>query len=192
MVMLLNGDNGAEFELALIHDRFPELQDGAADSSWLTLSFRVGTQDQSWEETAPCMNIFELQTLQEWLQSVGEGSPDVTEVEVLEPGLRFSVTRQRADSVTVRIDFQLDDRPQEFEVGADTQDAESISLVLSREQIRAAAAELRRDLDAVTSERTFEEIEGENLGIIGVPDEDLGLRPDESNLDGEQADDRQQ
>jgi hypothetical protein len=184
MVMLLNGDNGAEFELALIHDRFPELQDGAADSGWLTLSYRVGTQDESWEETAPCMNLYELHTLQEWLGAVGNGSPDITEVEVLEASLKFSVIRQRADSVTIRIDFHLDGRPEKFVLDAQTDEA-GVDVVLSREQIRAAAAELRRDLDAVTSERKFEEIEGENLGVIGVPDEELGLKPDEDNLDAD-------
>jgi hypothetical protein len=188
MVMLLNGDNGAEFELALIQDRYPELRDGAADSNWLTLSFRVGTQDESWEETSPCMNIFELQTLQEWLQAVGEGSPDIPEVELLEPALRFSVTRQRPDSVTIRIDFQLENRPEEFAVNADTDEAEHIVVVLSREQIRAAATELRRDLDAVTNERVFEQIEGENLGVIGVPDEDLGLRPSDDTIEDSGAD----
>lgn len=179
MVMLLNGDNGAEFELALIQDRFPELQDGAADSSYATIAFRVGTQDESWEETAPCMNIYEVQTLQEWLETVGQGRGEVSEVELLEPELRFSIVRESADTVTIRVDFHIADRSDELTLDAPTE-ADHIVVRLTREQLRAAAAELRRDLDAVTSERRFAEIEGENLGVIGVPDEDLGLRGEET------------
>lgn len=186
MVMLLNGDNGAEFELALIHDRFPELQDGAGDSNFLTLSFRVGTQDESWEETAPCMNVFELHTLREWLEAVGGGHGDVSEVEILEPELRFSVVRQGGDTVTLRVDFHINDRPDRFEVDADTDEADHITVRLAREQIRAAAEELRRDLDAIVSDRRVQEVEGENLGVFGVPDDELGVLPETEDDESEE------
>jgi hypothetical protein len=193
MVMLLNGENGSEFELALIQDRFPELQDGAADSGYLTLSFRVGTQEESWEETAPCMNLYELQTLQEWLDAVGEGHGDIPEVELLEPELRFSVVRNGGDTVTIRIDFHLEDRPDQLVLDAPTDEVDHIVVKLTREQIRAAAAELRRDLEAVTSERRSAELDGETLGVIGVPDEDLGLRNAEDlDYEGELGEEREE
>jgi hypothetical protein len=183
MVMLFSGENGAEFELALIQDRFPELQDGGADSSYLTLSFRVGTQDESWEETAPCMNVYELQTLHEWLEAVGEGRGDVSEVEIIEPELRFSIIRDTGEMVTIRIDFHLEDRPDHLSLDAPTDEADHVEVKVTREQIRAAAAELRRDLEAITSERKMEELDGENLGIVGIPDEELGIRRGEDVIE---------
>src|SRR5438477_11393730 len=100
MSMLLKSDDGAEFELALIEDRFPQIQDDANDSTYLTLSFRVAAGDETWEETAPMVNIFELNTLQEWLSAVGNGSPDIPELELLEPELRFSIIGDSGDTVT--------------------------------------------------------------------------------------------
>jgi hypothetical protein len=190
MVMLLNGENGSEFELALIRDRFPELQDGGEDSGFLTISFRVGTEHESWEETAPCMNIFELQTLQHWLEAVGEGQGDVSEVEIIEPSLRFSVVRERDETITIRVDFHLDDRPSVLASDAPTDEKDHIVVRLTREQIRAAAAELQRDLDGVTSERKSED--GESLGIIGVPDEELGARnAGDGEHEGEEAEEEE-
>lgn len=173
MVMLLNGANGAEFELALIQDRFPDLQDGGEDSAFLTLSFRVGTQDESWEETAPCMNLYEVQTLQEWLDAVGEGRGEVAEVELIEPGLRFSVVGSGKDSVTMRVDFRLDDQPEELSLGANGEVVDHITLRLTRDQVRAGAAELRQDLEAIIGLRPGAQADGERLGVFGVPDEAL-------------------
>src|SRR4029077_1855570 len=105
MSMLLRGANEAEFELALIEDRFPELQDSANDSAFVTLSIRVGAPEETWEETAPCLNIFELQTLAEWLEAVAAQRPEVGEVDLLEPDLNFSLSRENGGEVTVRVRF---------------------------------------------------------------------------------------
>src|SRR5262245_4894361 len=98
MAMLLTGDNGTEFELGLIEDTLEEdLQDGADDDTTLTLSFRVATREEEWEETAPVLNTFELSNLIAWLEGVAIRKPDIAEVELLEPELRFSVVGDRGD-----------------------------------------------------------------------------------------------
>src|SRR5262245_51262504 len=116
MSMLLKGNDGKEFELAVIPDRVAEAQDGFGDDEAATVAFRVATEDQQWEETSPSLGIYELQTLAEWLDSVAGGDPSEPEIDLLEPELNFQVLRQSADEVSLRIRFHLHERPEQFEM----------------------------------------------------------------------------
>jgi hypothetical protein len=177
MSMLLRGDNDREFELGLVQDHFAEQQDGFGDSGFVTLGFRVATPEDSWEETAPILNVYELSTLLEWLEAVAEGSPDISEVELLEPALKFSVLRNGGERITIRVDFHLEDRPPIFALDAPT-DRQHVDLRISRDQVRMAAAELKRDLDAVLHPPRGDEVAGD-WGIFGQPDPDLNLLSDD-------------
>jgi hypothetical protein len=178
MSMLLKGDNGPEFELGFIQERFQVPQDGFGDSAWVTVTFRVSTDDISWEETAPVVNIFELKNLFEWLSAVGRGTPEVAEVELLEPELKFSISQDAGDVVTIRINFNLADRPEEFEVDAPTDEADHVDIRLAREQVRTAAAELNRDLQSALVLPAGDNREEDDGGIMGEPDGDLNILPE--------------
>jgi len=179
MSMLLSGDNGCEFELALIEDRFPQIQDDFDDSNYVTLNFRVGTPVESWEETAPCLNLFEVQNLAEWLAAAGRGEPDLNTIELLEPELWFSIVRQTGARIVVRIGFHLDRRPESFAVDAPTDEANWVDIRVDREQLITAGAELREDLERIAIPHSNTD-EGEDLsGMQGVPDEELNLIPRE-------------
>jgi hypothetical protein len=175
MSMLLKGDDGTEFELGFILDNFQEAQDGAGDSNWTTLSFRVGTADESWEETSPCLNLFEVKNLAEWLEAVGSGDPEVSEVELLEPELKFSVIRNEPESVTVRVGFHLDDRPEEFQVDASTDEADHVDIHVPRRAVRAAAEHLREDLNELNTSQKDDILGEETPGILGIPDANLNM-----------------
>lgn len=213
MSMLLKSDDGNEFELALIEDRFPELQDDAADSNYITLSYRVATPDESWEETAPTINLFELKNLEEWLRAVAEGAPEVTEIELLEPELRFSVAADAGDQVTLRVGFQLDEigddlstAPSEPGAGrpvdaaetdeltsldAPTPEAQWVEIRLSRDKLAAAAAELERDLRAASTVHPPTQAAAEaDSGVAGIPDEAFGLLDEDNPAVDETDDDR--
>lgn len=178
--MLLKSDDEKEFELALIADPLPDTQDGFGDTGAITATFRVATADDSWEETAPCLNLFEFQNLAEWLTAVADGTGDEAEMELLEPELRFVVVKDHGDRLTLRIGFHLSDRPEEFGMDADT-DARRVDLRLTRDRLRAAAAQLRRDLSEI-GESGKDDLEGEaDIGQIRTPDEALGA------LDREEA-----
>ena len=174
MAMLLTGDNGTEFELGLIEETLEEdLQDGADDDKTLTLSFRVVTREEEWEETAPVLNTYEISNLAEWLEGVATRKPDIAEVELLEPELRFSVVGDRGDSVTLRIDFHIKDRPESLDVNPST-DADHIDLKLDRQQVRAALDELKRDIEELNlpgRART----DADERTELAAPDEDLNL-----------------
>jgi hypothetical protein len=150
MPMQLTAQDGSEFELAVIQDEFPELQDDAKDSRWLTISFRASTPDgETFEETAPCMNVYEAQNLAAWLRALGDGRPEIGELEFLEPNLRFSVEEGAGteEEVLIRVGFHLEARPEWAVVDPPTSEVGWIDLLVTREQAAAAAEELKQDLE---------------------------------------------
>jgi hypothetical protein len=175
MAMLLKGDDGTEFELAFIQDDFQDMQDGSGNANWTTLSFRVGTPDESWEESAPCMNLFEIKNLAEWLEAVGSGEPEVSEVELLEPELKFSIVRNEPDAVTVRVGFHLDNRPEEFQVDAPTDEADHVDIHIPRRAVRAAAEHLREDLSELDLPPADDLLGEVTPGMLGIPDANLNM-----------------
>jgi hypothetical protein len=181
MSMLLRGENDHEFELGLVHDQFPEQQDGFSDSAFVTVGFRVATPEQSWEETAPVMNLFELKNLLEWLQAIARGqSGEIAEVELLEPNLRFAIVKDSGEHVTIRISFHLEDRPEQYVIDAPTDEASHVDFRLARDQVSIAAAELERDLQAASGPPRAGD-DAETLGIYGQPDPDLNLLADDAD-----------
>jgi hypothetical protein len=171
--MLLAGENGTEFELGLIEDRLDEIQDGEGDDTALTISFRVATPQEEWEETAPSINAYELKNLVEWLEGVVGRRPDVPELELLEPELKFSVVGDRGDQVTLRINFHLEARPEEYRIDAPT-DVDHVDIKIAREQVRAAAQELKRDLEELdlAKEKEEEEPVAEDASLTEEEDEE--------------------
>jgi hypothetical protein len=148
--MLLKSEDGKEFELALIADRLPDPQDGFGDSTDATISVRVATNEEEWEETAPCLNLYEIHTLADWLDAVagggsGGGGGD-GEVDILESDLNFKVVKDHGDWVVIRVRFKLEDRPQEYSVDAETTEASHVDLKLRRSLLRGAVVQLRSDL----------------------------------------------
>lgn len=175
MVMLLSGRNGNEFELGLTRERLTDVQDGFGDSGWATVTWRAATDDDSWEESSPCVNRYELVNLVEWLESVAGEEGDSSSVDLLCAELRFSVVNRTAKGLTLRIDFHLPDRPEEYNVDSET-DASAIDILLDRKGIAAAAASLRATLDAAASEPPKDDLLGErDLGIVSEPDPMLSI-----------------
>src|SRR5689334_5358729 len=94
--MVLKGRNGNELELAFVRESLPELQDAHGDEAWFTVVVRAATADETWEETAPCVNLYEFRNLAEWLEALGgerEGEEEA-ELELLEPELKFAVVQR--------------------------------------------------------------------------------------------------
>lgn len=175
MPLLLKSEDGPEFELALIEDRVDDPQDGFGDAGWLTLSFRVATEDEAWEETAPCMNTFEVKNLAEWMEGVLGRRPDIGSIELLEPELSFEVVDENAEEVTLRVGFHLEDRPEEFRLDAPTDEADHLDLRLQREVLRAALNEFAGDIERLDLSGK-DDLQGEeDLGMVRPPDEDLEL-----------------
>jgi hypothetical protein len=180
MPMLLKGEEGNEFELALIEDRLADVQDSYGDTGYATISFRVATSDEEWEETAPCLNLFEVKNLAEWLDSVAKDpsvriTGDEAEMELLEPELVFKVVKDTGEYVTLRVGFHLDGRPEEMGVDAETDEAARVDLRLTREQIRVGVEALRRDLEQVDKPMKDDLTGDEDLGEVRPPEANLGL-----------------
>ena len=177
MAMTLIGRNGTEFELGVTRESLPETQDGAGDERWATITFRAARGDDSWEESSPCLNLFELTNLAEWLEGLTGTEGETGTLELVEPELAFDVIKQSAETVTIRVGFHLDDRPEETRVDAPT-DAHHLDLLLERPRVAAAAAELRRiiaDLDRQPKDDLLGE---RDVGALGEADADLNLVDD--------------
>lgn len=175
MPMLLKSEDGPEFELAIIEDRFDDPQDGFGDAGWLTLAFRVATEDETWEETAPCMNTFEIKHLAEWMEGVLGRQPDLGSIELLEPELSFEVVEEKPEEVTLRVGFHLADRPREFEVDAPTDEADHVDLRVQREVLRAAVNELESDIELLELSGKDDLTGAEEPGMVRPPDDDLDM-----------------
>jgi hypothetical protein len=176
--MILHGSNGNEFELAFIRDSFAGVQDGSGDAAWVTVTWSVATADDSWEESSPCLNVFEFRNLAEWLDAlsaIGGGVPELGEVELLQPELKFSVSNLTKAGVTVRVSFQLDNRPEEMNVDSAT-DLQYVDLFVTRDQLRGAAKLLLQDIQDIERANEKDDLDGDSPeGIMGVPDETLSL-----------------
>lgn len=174
MAMLLAGENGTEFELGLIADRLDDIQDSYGDDTAVTIAFRVATPQEEWEETAPCLNLFEITALAEWLEGLVGLRPVIGELEMLAPELKFSVVGDKGDRVTIRIDFHLENRPEEMNVDSPT-DQHHVDIKLERSQVRAALAQLRQDLEELGLDLKDDLNGAEDQGLISRPDEDLNM-----------------
>jgi hypothetical protein len=188
MTMMLKGHNGTEFELGVSREAFAEMQD-TGGSRFATINFRAATADDSWEETAPCLNLFELKNLAEWLETVGqpdasEGDPgrhggegDTPVLELLQPELVFAITGGHGDAVTMRIGFHLENREDIFQTDSPTEEADAIDLHVDRRTVLAAAEALRRDLEGLPMDGNEKDaIDGDDEdGMLGAVDEDLNI-----------------
>src|SRR5262245_56490721 len=113
MSVVLKGQNGDELELAFVREALPDTQAGFGDTVWFTSVVRAAKGDETWEETSPCMNVYEFRTLAEWLEAAArEGDGEIAEIELLEPELKFSVVQRTPRGVGVRVGFHLADRPE--------------------------------------------------------------------------------
>jgi hypothetical protein len=177
MAMLLAGENGTEFEMGLIADRIDDIQDSYGDDTAITIAFRVVTPQDEWEETAPCLNIFEITNLAEWLEGLVGLRPEIGELELLEPELKFSVVGDNGDRVTIRIDFHLHDRPEEFNVDAHT-DQHHVDIHIERSQVKVAIAQLRQDLLELGINLKDDLRAEQDQGQVSRPDEDLNMIDD--------------
>lgn len=177
--MTLKGNNGNEFELGFVRDSLPDTQDGFGDTAWATVSFRAATNDDTWEDTAPCMNLFEFANLADWLQAVGEGdAPEISEVELLEPELKFSLSQETQKAVTIRIGFHLAGRPEEFGVDSLTDEADYIDIHLARATVASAANALRAELADFAREMKDDTRGESDTGVLGAPDDGLNIEDD--------------
>jgi hypothetical protein len=174
MAMLLAGENGTEFELGLIPDRLDDIQDSYGDDTALTITFRVATPQEQWEESSPCLNIYELTNLVEWLEGLLGNRPEIPELELLEPELRFSVVGNKGDTVTIRIDFHVLDRPPEMDVDSDT-DVDHVDIKLDREHVKSALAQLKEDLADLHLNLKDDLRAEDDMGQVSTPDEDLNM-----------------
>ena len=143
--MKLTTDNKS-FELKIRSYQFPYIRDDEYDSNWLNIKIKVKGLQKPWEVTNPMLLTFEVKQLAEWLEYLLENKRNETELEFLEPNLKFVKIKKTNDKVHIRIYFELEARPIWAHSNIAGQEDLYLDLILTREGIRKAIADLKNQL----------------------------------------------
>ena len=145
--MILRGRDLSEFELEVADYQFPGFSGDVFDFNWLIVEGRVAPADErAWEFRDPALLTWEVERLSNWLGALASGQAVEDGEEFVEPNLRFEVVERGGDTITIRVYFELESRPPWFFVDAAGMDDLWIDLRVDRDDLRAAAEGLRRDL----------------------------------------------
>jgi hypothetical protein len=144
--VLLIGENGGRFELAILGYQFPAIVDDDWDSNWLNIRIHVETERGGWSATDPSLTTADVIRLADWLEAIAEAKGQESEVDFIEPNLSFGLHAESADEVTLRIWFELESRPPWAPSSVAGERDVWIDLNVRRGDTRRAAAELRAQL----------------------------------------------
>ena len=145
--MILRGRDLSEFELRVASYQFPHIESEEFDANWLVIEGRVAPADEpAWKFRDPALLTWEVEGLCNWLEALASGQALEEGEDFLEPNLRFEVAARGADTITIRVYFELESRPPWFFADAAGMDDLWIDLRVDSDDLRAAAEDLRRDL----------------------------------------------
>jgi hypothetical protein len=145
--VLFVGQNGPRFELTILGYQFPAIVNDEWDSNWLTIRIHAQTDRGGWSATDPSLTTADVARLADWLEGVAERRvQESDEVDFIEPNLSFGLHAEAADTVTLRIWFDLESRPPWAPSDAAGERDVWIDLDARRDDARRAAAELRTQL----------------------------------------------
>ncbi|MDT4965996.1 MAG: hypothetical protein QOJ64_733 [Acidobacteriota bacterium] len=142
--MLLNGNEGTEFELKVIGYQFPDLEKEEYDSDWLSIQLRVVHPRGSWSSIDPPLLTWEVSSLAEWLESISRGERVDEEESFLEPNFSFQLTGNGTKKL--RVYFELESRPEWAPYDGSSMEDLWLEFELDPVQLRDAAASLREAL----------------------------------------------
>ncbi len=145
--MLLTGENGHLFEIAILGYQFPAIVDDEWDSNWLNIGIHGQTDAGSWRATEPSLSTGDVGHLAAWLEGIAEARiQEGDEIDFIEPNLSFGLNAEAGDAVTVRIWLELESRPPWAPSSIVGERDTWIDLDVRREDAQLAAAELRAQL----------------------------------------------
>lgn len=144
--MELTGASGDSLRLEIAGYQFPEIADDPSDSNRLMIDLEATVAGRSWRTRDPSMDTSEVEALAQWLEGVSRGSSFPDACDFLEPNLSFELVRPAADRAEMRAYFEMESRPPWAPAGGSVLRDLRVTLTPTREEIAAAAADLRRGL----------------------------------------------
>ena len=140
--MKLRSSNGQAFDLSLVGYQFPTGPTEWHDRNWLNVRIDVVHPRGRWHSSEPSLLTSEVLELADWLELIAAGALSVDDRPFIEPNLRFEVGNR-----ALRIYFELESRPNWARAdGAGLNDL-WIELPLNELDLRAAASDLRQQLE---------------------------------------------
>jgi hypothetical protein len=100
--MKLQGENGTDFELAVLRYEHADYTEDFWDANWLVVKGSVSATEGSWHFLDPCATTFELAGLANWLDTIAVKGFEPSEYTFAEPNLVFSCGNDPQPSVTIR------------------------------------------------------------------------------------------
>jgi hypothetical protein len=145
--LILRSRDLSEFELRVTGYQFPDIENDEFDANWLVVEGRVAPEDErAWEFRDPTLLTWEVERLSNWLEGLASGQTAKDGEDFIEPNLRFEVVERDRNTITIRVYFELESRPPWFFARVAGMDDLWIDLRVDRDDLRAAAEDLRRDL----------------------------------------------
>jgi hypothetical protein len=133
----LETDRATSFDRAVLNYEFPQISDDEWDSNWLLVRMEGRQPRNSWTQVSSCLLTWDLQALAEWFDVMAEGR-EPPSLRFTEPVLNFvaggHVDGRAKIVVEVVLEPPVRSRPEDVE----------LPLFIEREQLREAAASLRR------------------------------------------------
>jgi hypothetical protein len=137
----------SEFELKVAGYQFRGFAGDVFDDNWLVVEGRVAPADErAWEFRDPALLTWEVERLSDWLEALASGEALEKDEDFMEPKVRFEVVQRDEETITIRIYFELESRPPWFFADASDMDDLWIDLRVDKDDLRAAAEDLQRDL----------------------------------------------
>lgn len=92
--------------------QYPKIDDKDYDGNWLNIYIEVDGNIGKWKTVDACLLTWEIEGLIEEFDKAGRAEVGYkSDVEFIEPNLRFSLNSKQADEIEIRIEFRLESRP---------------------------------------------------------------------------------
>ena len=146
--MRLRGREGNELALSIVGYQFPDQAVDPWESNGLLVAVRVVSARGTWEVVDPCLTTWETSHLVSWLAAVARGRMLRSVATLTEPNISIRATLDSPGPdarVGLRVCFELENRPPWAPTVAGGRDL-CVDLDVTRPEIAAAAADLRKDL----------------------------------------------
>jgi hypothetical protein len=101
------GNKDSKFEMTVIGYQFPQLGHKQYDADWLKIKVSAKHPRGSWVKTDPCLLTWELAELAVWFHKIAENNSGDSNIEFMEPELRFEWFRESQNTLRVHLSYSL-------------------------------------------------------------------------------------
>ena len=141
--MIISGQNNQSVELKVAGYQFPDEKSDEWDANWLRIYLNVKADIGHWQTIDPSLTTWEFQSLVDWFRNLIEDVQiDSLRISFTEPNLAFKLLSSTESTRKVRIEFDLESRPQ----SVSREDECFVDLVLEHQEVLKVSEDLAAEL----------------------------------------------